>query len=185
MGDCHRCPLGDTRTTLVFGTGDPCARVMIVGEAPGRSEDLRGEPFVGAAGRLLDELLASADLTRDAVFIANILKCRPPGNRNPQAIEIETCTPFLSEQIRLVSPDVVVTLGNFASRFILETTEAITRLRGTVHLIGAITVLPVFHPAAALYDASKRSVLFEDFALVRRLLAGTAVPAETRNPKVT
>jgi DNA polymerase len=148
---------------------------MLVGEAPGRSEDVRGEPFVGAAGRLLDELLASAGLKRDTVYIANILKCRPPANRNPQTIEIKTCTPFLRDQIRLVNPDVLVTLGNFASRFMLETTEGITQLRGTVRHHEQLMVLPVFHPAAALYDSSKRGVLFEDFELIGRLLGGTAV----------
>ena len=171
IGDCHRCPLGETRTTLVFGVGRPDADVMFIGEAPGRNEDLKGEPFVGAAGKLLDELLASADLSRGDVYIANILKCRPPGNRNPQSAEIETCTPFLREQVQLISPRVIVTLGNFATRFVLKTTAGITGLRGTVHTTGRFTVLPIFHPAAALYDATKRDVLFADFAVLKGLLA--------------
>ena len=171
IGDCHRCPLGETRTTLVFGVGRPDADAMFIGEAPGRNEDLKGEPFVGAAGKLLDELLASADLSRGDAYIANILKCRPPGNRNPQSAEIETCTPFLREQVQLISPRVIVTLGNFATRFVLKTTAGITGLRGTVHTTGRFTVLPIFHPAAALYDATKRDVLFADFAVLKGLLA--------------
>jgi len=170
IGDCHRCPLGDTRTTLVFGVGPPDADVVFIGEAPGRNEDLKGEPFVGAAGKLLDELLASAGLTRDQVYIANILKCRPPGNRDPQAIEIETCTPFLREQVRLIDPEVIVTLGNFATKFVLKTTTGITRLRGSVQRTGKYTVLPIFHPAAALYDNTKRDVLMHDFAVLKELL---------------
>jgi DNA polymerase len=174
IGDCHRCPLGDTRTTLVFGVGSPDAGIMFIGEAPGRNEDLKGEPFVGAAGKLLDELLGSIGLHRSEVYIANILKCRPPGNRDPQQIEIETCTPFLREQLRLVNPNVIVTLGNFATRFVLKTTAGITGLRGTLHRAGRFTVLPIFHPAAALYDSTKRDVLFADFVLLKEVLAQPA-----------
>lgn len=170
IGDCHRCTLGDTRTTLVFGVGRPDADVLFIGEAPGKNEDLKGEPFVGAAGKLLDELLGAASLTRQDVYIANILKCRPPGNRDPQSGEIETCTPFLREQVRIIDPEVIVTLGNFATRFILKTTQGITGLRGTVQQAGRFTVLPIFHPAAALYDGSKKEVLTEDFRLLRQIL---------------
>lgn len=171
IGDCRRCTLADTRTTIVFGSGDPAARVMLVGEAPGRNEDLTGEPFVGAAGRLLDELLASAGLARDEVYIANILKCRPPGNRDPRADEIETCTPFLEAQLGLVDPGLVVTLGNFATRFMLRTSEGITSLHGTVCSAGGRNVYPVYHPAATIYDRTKRDALFEDFARIPQLLA--------------
>jgi len=170
IGDCHRCPLGDTKTQVVFGVGDARARVMLIGEAPGKNEDLKGEPFVGAAGQLLNELLAHAELERGDVYIANILKCRPPNNRNPEPVEIETCTPFLREQIRLIEPDVLVTLGNFATKFVLKTETGITRLRGTVQSAGRFTVLPIYHPAAAIYDRTKRDDLFSDFALLRRLL---------------
>ena len=170
IGDCHRCPLGDTRNTLVFGVGDPDASVLFVGEAPGRNEDLKGEPFVGAAGKLLDELLASAGLDRSQVYIANILKCRPPDNRDPQTEEIETCTPFLREQVRIIDPEVMVTMGNFATKFVLKTNTGITRLRGTVQQAGKYAVLPIFHPAAALYDRTKADVLFSDFALLKELL---------------
>ncbi|MBW6467909.1 MAG: uracil-DNA glycosylase [Coriobacteriia bacterium] len=179
IGECHRCPLGDTRTTLVFGVGRADADLMFVGEAPGRNEDLKGEPFVGAAGKLLDELLASIGLHRSEVYIANILKCRPPGNRNPQADEIETCTPFLREQVRLIDPKVIVTLGNFATRFVLKTSTGITGLRGSLHRAGRFTVLPIFHPAAALYDATKRNVLMADFALLGEVLAA---PDEQHEP---
>lgn len=177
IGDCSRCALGETRTSLVFGAGDPHARVMFIGEAPGRNEDLKGEPFVGAAGKLLDELLASAGLSRDEVYIANILKCRPPGNRNPQADEIEACTPFLREQVRLVNPCIIVTLGNFATRFVLKTTVGITQLRGRPQQAGRFKVLPIFHPAAALYDVKKRDVLMADFAVLRQMLDEEAAQA--------
>lgn len=183
LGDCQRCALGATRTCLVFGGGNPHARVMFIGEAPGRNEDLKGEPFVGAAGKLLDELLAHAGLGRDDVFIANVLKCRPPGNRNPAASEIETCTPFLREQIRLVDPEVLVTLGNFATRFVLETDAGITSLRGSVRQMGRFKVLPIFHPAAAIYDRTKRDALFEDFTELRRLLDAEERRTEERDSR--
>jgi uracil-DNA glycosylase len=170
IGDCHRCPLGDARTTLVFGVGDPEARVMLVGEAPGKNEDLKGEPFVGAAGQLLNELLAHAGLAREDVYIANVLKCRPPGNRNPEPGEIETCTPFLREQIRVIEPEVLVTLGNFATKFVLRTETGITHLHGRPQQAGRFTVLPIFHPAAAIYDRTKRDALFADFDALRGLL---------------
>jgi DNA polymerase len=177
IGDCHRCPLGATRTQVVFGVGDSHARVMFIGEGPGKNEDLKGEPFVGAAGQFLNELLAHAGLRRDEVYIANVVKCRPPGNRDPEAIEIDTCTPFLREQIRLIRPDVLVTLGNFATKFVLKTQTGITRLHGTVQQAGRFTVLPIFHPAAAIYDRTKRDDLFTDFERLRDLLA--EMPATT------
>lgn len=173
LGDCRRCPLGDTRTTLVFGVGDPKARVMLIGEAPGKNEDLKGEPFVGAAGKLLDELLEHAGLVREDVYIANVLKCRPPDNRNPEVHEIESCTPFLREQIRVIAPEVLVTLGNFATKFVLRTDVGITQLHGRVHHAGRFAVLPIFHPAAAIYDRSKRDALFADFDALRDLLDRT------------
>ncbi len=172
LGDCHRCPLGDTRTTLVFGSGPADASVLLVGEAPGRAEDLGGEPFIGAAGRLLDELLESAALDREDIYIANVLKCRPPKNRDPKAPEIAACTPFLAEQMRLIDPDVIVTLGNFSTRVLLRTNESITTLRGVQRVVDGRKVFPVFHPAAAIYDRSKREVLFSDFAELSRILEG-------------
>lgn len=168
--DCKRCSLCESRTNIVFGEGDPHARVMIIGEAPGKNEDLQGRPFVGAAGKYLDELLAAAGLKREEVFIANVLKCRPPSNRNPKAEEIEACADFLRQQTQTISPDVIVTLGNFATQFILRTQVGITHLRGTVNQTGRFLVLPVFHPAAAIYDRSKRDVLLADFERVGTLV---------------
>ncbi len=167
---CHACSLCEGRTNVVFGEGDPHARVLIVGEAPGKNEDLQGKPFVGAAGKFLDELLEAADLKREEVFIANVLKCRPPSNRNPQANEIETCAPFLRMQTQTIDPLVIVTMGNFATQFILRTGTGITQLRGTVQQAGRFVVLPVFHPAAAIYDRSKRDVLLADFQQVGELV---------------
>ena len=175
IGECRRCALADTRTTLVFGVGDPHARLMFIGEAPGKNEDLKGEPFVGAAGKLLDELLASIGLDRSQVYIANVLKCRPPGNRDPLADEIATCTCFLAEQVRLVSPTVIATLGNFATRHILGTDRPISALRGRLYHVDGRQVVPVFHPAAALYDLSKRDVLFDDFKRLRTVLDAAAI----------
>lgn len=167
---CHRCDLCEGRTHVVFGAGNPDADVLIVGEAPGKNEDLQGEPFVGAAGKFLNELLDSAELKREDVFIANVVKCRPPQNRNPRADEIEACADFLREQTRAINPKVIVTLGNFATQFIMKTGIGITHLRGTIHQVGRFTVMPVYHPAAAIYDRTKRDVLFEDFAQVGRVV---------------
>lgn len=168
---CRKCPLCQGRTNVVVGSGNPSARVMIVGEAPGKNEDIKGEPFVGAAGKLLDELLKVANLSRDDVYIANVLKCRPPSNRNPKVEEIEMCSDFLREQTRVINPDIIVTLGNFATRFILKTNHGITALRGRIHDAGRFKVFPVFHPAATLYSPSKKDVLFDDFAHLGAILA--------------
>lgn len=170
IGDCQRCPLAATRTTLVFGVGDPHARLMFVGEAPGKNEDLQGEPFVGAAGKLLDELLASIGVERSEVYIANLVKCRPPGNRDPEALEIDTCAPFLARQVELIGPALIATLGRFAAHSILGLEAPISALRGKLHHRSGRNVVPVFHPAAALYDSSKRGVLFDDFKRLRTVL---------------
>ncbi|OUO91284.1 uracil-DNA glycosylase [Gordonibacter sp. An230] len=167
---CRRCPLADGRTQTVFGVGNPAARVLIVGEAPGKNEDLQGEPFVGAAGKYLNELLSIAGLRREDVFIANVLKCRPPGNRDPRPEEIELCTPYLREQTRTIDPEFIVTLGNFSTKFILKTEVGITRLHGTLQRAGRFKVFPIFHPAAALYDSSKREALENDFTTLGQLL---------------
>lgn len=166
LGDCHLCPLGDTRTNLVFGVGDPHARVMFIGEAPGRNEDLQGEPFVGAAGKKLDSLLACAGLTRDEIYIANVLKCRPPSNRNPRPGEIEACSPFLREQIRSIWPDIIVCLGNFATQFVLRTDKGVTKLRGQVYTTGHFAVIPTFHPAATIYHAEWLPQLEDDMRML-------------------
>jgi DNA polymerase len=170
IGDCHLCALADARTTLVFGVGDPHARLMFVGEAPGKNEDLKGEPFVGAAGKLLDELLASIGIDRSQVYIANMVKCRPPGNRDPEPVEIETCAPFLARQIELIDPAVIATLGRFAAHYVLGLDAPITSLRGKLYHRSGRNIVPVFHPAAALYDSSKRAVLEDDFKRLRAVM---------------
>lgn len=177
MGDCRLCPLGETRKNIVFGSGNPHARVVLVGEAPGATEDEMGLPFVGRAGELLDRMLQEqAGVHREEIFIANVLKCRPPGNRDPRPEEIELCTPFLREQTRTIDPEFIVTLGNFSTKFILKTEVGITRLHGTLQQAGRFKVFPIFHPAAALYDGKKREALENDFATLGELL-GTRPPA--------
>lgn len=170
---CTQCDLAKTRTNVVFGSGDPDARLMFVGEAPGKNEDLQGLPFVGAAGQLLDELLAGIGLNRSETYIANVLKCRPPGNRDPRPEEIDSCKGYLRSQIRMIEPDVVMTLGNFATKLLVPTDVGITRMRGQKisWWLGA-TLVPTFHPAAALRGRPHvREDMAHDFAVVRDLLA--------------
>jgi len=175
---CTRCPLHETRTKAVFGAGDADAELMFVGEAPGAEEDRQGLPFVGRAGRLLNQLLEEIGMSREDVFIANVLKSRPPGNRDPQPLEIEACRPYLFDQVRLIEPKVVCTLGNFATKLLSGNPTGITRVRGTpqVHELGGRTVflLPLFHPAAALRTPSVKETLRADFGLISELLAGPA-----------
>lgn len=150
-GVCTKCALAAGRTTVVFGVGHPHASLMLVGEGPGREEDLAGEPFVGRSGRLLDQLIwEEMGLKRSQLYIANVVKCRPPGNRDPKPEEVEACRPWLQAQLELIAPSVIVTLGNFASRLLLATEEGITRLRGRGYGLGEATVFPTYHPAAAL-----------------------------------
>lgn len=160
---CRLCTLGESRTHTVFAKGNPCARVAIIGEAPGRNEDLQGEPFVGAAGKKLDALLELAHLSLEDVFIANILKCRPPSNRNPKAQEIVACAPYLRAQLSIVQPKLIITLGNFATQFILRTGEGISSLRGSFHVAGPFLVWPTFHPAATMYRPQWTEALESDF----------------------
>jgi uracil-DNA glycosylase family 4 len=178
---CTRCKLAEGRTQVVFGTGSPDADLLFIGEGPGFHEDRLGEPFVGAAGQLLNRMLGEIGLERADVYIANVVKCRPPGNRDPEPDEIEACTPWLVEQISLIQPCVIVTLGNFATKFVLQTTTGITRLRGQVHRWHGRTVIPTFHPAAILHGGGERSPQFaalrEDFGLVRRTLVDCKEPS--------
>ncbi|MGO8873653.1 MAG: uracil-DNA glycosylase [Acidimicrobiales bacterium] len=148
---CTRCPLSAGRTQVVFGVGDPDADLMFVGEAPGRDEDLQGEPFVGRSGRLLDRLLLEElGVGRDRCYIANVVKCRPPDNRDPRPEEIAACRPYLTAQLELIRPSVVVTLGNFATRLLLQTDQGITKVRGRSYPMGEWQLVPTYHPAAAL-----------------------------------
>lgn len=168
---CVACRLSETRTEVVFGDGSPDADVMFVGEAPGFHEDKQGLPFVGAAGKLLDRLLGEIDLQRSDVYIANVLKCRPPGNRDPQADEIDSCKGYLRSQLTLIDPVVVVTLGNFATRLLLKRDVGITRLRGQVYPWWNRRLVPTFHPAAALRGGERvLGDMRHDFALVRSVL---------------
>jgi DNA polymerase len=172
--DCRRCPLAETRTNVVFGAGDADADLMFVGEAPGAHEDRMGLPFVGQAGKLLDRLLGEIGLERGQVFVANILKCRPPGNRDPQPGEIEACQGYLWRQIDLIQPKVLCTLGNFSTKLLREDTTGITRLHGQaeVRVVGdrAVRLYPLYHPAAALYTPSMLETLRADFARIPELL---------------
>lgn len=173
----------------MFGVGDPNTDLMLVGEAPGQNEDLQGEPFVGAAGRLLDELMAGIGVDRSQAYIANVLKCRPPGNRDPLPDEIDCCKGYLREQIRLIHPRVVVTLGNFATKLLLRTETGITRLRGQVFdwWLGA-RLIPTFHPAAALRGGDRvLAQMRQDFELVRQTLEDTERIGESveRQPEQT
>lgn len=171
---CTRCPLHETRTKAVFGAGNADADLMFVGEAPGAEEDRQGLPFVGRAGQLLNQMLEEIGLVRDDVFIANVLKSRPPGNRDPLPLEIAACEPYLFEQVRLIEPRVVCTLGNFATKLLTGSPTGITRVRGTpqVHELGGrpVFLLPLFHPAAALRTPAVKETLRADFATIPALL---------------
>jgi uracil-DNA glycosylase len=177
---CSGCALAGTGARFVFGVGDPRARVMVIGEAPGFHEDKQGEPFVGAAGKLLDEGLASIGLSRKAeggVYIANVLKRRPPGNRDPLPEEVQACLPILKQQVRLIDPEVVVTLGNFATKAILETETGITKLHGRVFRQADRIVFPTFHPAAALRSTSVEAQLRADFRTLGTVLEAERQPS--------
>jgi DNA polymerase len=170
---CTKCPLAETRTQVVFGVGDPHADLMFVGEGPGEQEDLTGEPFVGRAGRLLTSLIEGIGLTRADVYIANVVKCRPPGNRDPLPLEIDTCRPYLEAQVEFIDPRVVVTLGNFATKLLLGTKEGITKLRGREFPYRERAVLiPAFHPSAVLRNGGAALAQARaDFVTIKRALA--------------
>jgi len=184
---CLKCPLSETRTKVVFGNGNSDADLMFVGEAPGAEEDRQGLPFVGRAGGLLTQLLGEIGMSRDDVFVANVLKCRPPGNRDPQPAEVESCRPYLETQVELIQPRVIATLGNFATKLLSGNPTGITRVRGTpqVHELGGRTVflLPLFHPAAALRTPSLAETLRQDFATIPGLLEQEAPAPATAEPE--
>ena len=171
IGDCTRCKLHKAgRHTIVFGVGNPDADLMFVGEAPGRDEDLQGIPFVGRAGQKLTQIIEAIGLTRDQVYIANVIKCRPPENRNPDPDEVETCEPFLFRQIDAIRPKVIVALGTFAARSLLKTMDPISRLRGRVYDYRGAKLIPTFHPAFLLRNPACRREVWEDMKKVRAIL---------------
>jgi len=185
---CTLCPLAEGRTQVVFGAGNADASLMFVGEAPGFHEDQQGVPFVGRAGKLLDEMLAVNGLGREEVFTVNVLKCRPPGNRDPQPSEIETCRPYLHSQVALIEPRVICTLGNFATKLLTGSQRGITQVHGQPqrHEIGtrSVVLYPLFHPAAALRTPKVSDQLAEDFGRLPALLAASA-PASSAAPDDT
>jgi DNA polymerase len=168
LGDCRRCQLCRTRTHIVFGVGNPQARLMLVGEGPGQEEDRAGEPFVGAAGQLLNRIIEAIRLNRQDVYIANVVKCRPPGNRLPEPEEIATCCAFLRRQIRAIRPLFICALGSCAAQTLLNTPEAVSRLRGRFFDYEGIRVLPTFHPAYLLRNPEKKREVWEDMKLLMK-----------------
>jgi DNA polymerase len=169
---CDRCRLHQGRTQVVFGTGNPEADLVFVGEAPGRDEDLQGEPFVGAAGQLLTRIIEAIGLRREQVYLLNVVKCRPPNNRNPRSDEVAACRPILQAQLDCLRPRVICALGTFAAQTLLQTEERISRLRGRFHKLGEINVMPTYHPAYLLRNPQEKRAVWQDMQAVRRLLEG-------------
>lgn len=170
LSGCRLCPLSEQRKNIVFGAGNPQARLVLVGEAPGREEDEKGYPFVGEAGKLLDKILLAMHLSRGEVYICNVLKCRPPGNRDPQPDEIAACEPFLKQQLELIQPELIVTLGRFAAQELLKTKEPIGKLRGRWHEYEGIPLMPTFHPAYLLRNPAGKRPVWEDMKQVMQRL---------------
>ena len=170
LGDCQRCKLAHCRQHIVFGTGNPEAHLMFVGEGPGADEDAQGEPFVGAAGQLLTKMIQAMQLARDDVYICNVVKCRPPGNRDPEPDEVAACEPFLKKQIAVVQPRVIVALGKFAAHLLTGENTPITRLRGNLKHYQGIPVMPTYHPAYLLRDESRKREAWHDLKEVMGLL---------------
>lgn len=170
LGDCRRCKLYRTRRTIVFGEGNEKARLMFIGEGPGYDEDVQGRPFVGRAGQLLTKIIQSMHLQRDEVYIANIVKCRPPENRNPEPDEIESCSPFLLRQIHSIQPRIICALGTFSAQTLLKTTAKITALRGKLYDLGNIKVIPTYHPAFLLRNTNKKKDVWEDMKRILEFL---------------
>jgi DNA polymerase len=182
LGDCQRCRLAEGRRQIVFGNGNPNARLVFVGEGPGQAEDARGEPFVGPAGELLTKIIAAMGLTREAVYICNVVKCRPPGNRLPEAVEMATCLPFLKAQLAAIRPTVICTLGACASQALLATDTPISKLRGRFHPYGDGTrasdcrVMPTFHPAYLLRHPEAKRAVWDDMQKIMAVLRPSAPP---------
>ena len=167
LGDCTRCQLHKGRKSVVFGDGNPHARLVFVGEAPGREEDLQGKPFVGQAGELLTRIIQAIDLTREEVYITNIVKCRPPQNRDPEPDEIKTCLPFLIKQLETIGPKIICALGTFAAQTLLETEERISALRGHFHTYQGARLMPTYHPAFLLRNPQSKRDVWEDMKKIR------------------
>ena len=176
VGDCRGCRLCEERNSIVYGAGNPASGILFIGEGPGANEDLKGKPFVGRAGQLLDKILAAIDLNRETVFITNIVKCRPPGNRTPSRDETAACWWILEEQIRIMQPGVIVSLGASASRTMIGSREGIGKLRGRIHRFGDIPVLPTYHPAALLRTGALKRPVWEDMKMLRELLSELGLP---------
>lgn len=170
IGNCQRCRLGNARSNLVFGVGNPDADLVFVGEAPGRDEDIKGEPFVGKAGQLLTKIINAIDLLREDVYICNVIKCRPPENRNPQPDEVEACRHFLLKQLRAIRPRVICALGKFAAQTLLETEAPISKLRGRFHDFKGIPLMPTYHPAFLLRNPNRKREVWEDMQLIQKAL---------------
>jgi len=168
LGDCRRCKLARGRNHIVFGDGNPKAKLVFIGEGPGVEEDRKGQPFVGAAGQLLTRIIEAIKLSRNQVYICNIIKCRPPGNRNPEPDEIKTCFPFLERQIAALQPDFIIALGTFAAQTLLGTATPISRLRGRFHEYKGIRVVPTYHPAYLLRNPDKKRDVWEDMKMLMK-----------------
>ena len=168
LGDCQRCRLAQHRKSIVFGVGSPTAKLVFVGEGPGFEEDRQAEPFVGPAGQLLTKIIAAINLNRKQVYICNIVKCRPPGNRNPETEEIDTCLPFLERQIAAIQPDYICVLGAIAAQTLLNTTESISKLRGRFHQYKGINVIATYHPAYLLRNPEKKRDVWEDMKMLMK-----------------
>jgi uracil-DNA glycosylase family 4 len=182
LGECQRCKLGRSRKNLVFGTGSPKARLVFVGEGPGADEDETGEPFVGDAGRMLNRIISAMEITREEVYICNVVKCRPPGNRNPETDEIDACSPFLMRQLHSIQPEVVVALGKFAAQTLLGTKEPISKLRGRFRDFHGIPLMPTYHPSYLLRSGGNSDSfwdVWEDMTQVLQLLK-LPVPDKSR-----
>ncbi len=170
LGECHRCGLSAKRTHIVFGEGDPNARLVFVGEGPGFEEDRSGRPFVGPAGQLLTKIIGAIKLSRDQVYICNVIKCRPPGNRNPATEEIAACRVFLERQIASIKPEAICTLGTFAAQTLLNTQQPISKLRGRFHTYNGIRLMPTYHPAYLLRNPDQKRAVWEDMKKIASLL---------------
>jgi uracil-DNA glycosylase len=168
IGDCRRCPLWKDRKTIVFGEGNPRAKLMFIGEGPGADEDAQGRPFVGRAGQLLDKMIAAMKLKREDVYIANVVKCRPPGNRAPKPLEAEACMQFLDRQIRVIEPEIICALGTVSAQYLLSTDRPISVMRGKFHDRNGIKLMPTYHPAYLLRNPDAKKIVWDDLQLIMK-----------------